>query len=178
MNRPAWLLVAVSSALAGCQAQGPKTRPARGRCRPRWPVGRRRRSPTETQAREAFTRRAEDGTFAAALEDVAWLRFLGTPAEVERDHRAYFEEGYTTFQIELNTDEFTQPTKETFTLEDSAGRRVVGRPHTYKSAMSGTAAHAFLYHFSVSFPHAITADTQWLRLTRTADGTTLRWELR
>ena len=38
--------------------------------------------------------------------DAAWLRFEGTPDEVERNHRAYFEQGYTTFQVQIDTDDF------------------------------------------------------------------------
>ena len=125
-------------------------------------------------ARKAFTRSDEDGVFTAILDDSAWLRFEGAPAEVEKSHRAYFVEGYTTFQIELSTDSFTQPTRESYMLEDSSGRRVSSKPVTYRSAMASGRSQ-FTYVFSVSFQHAITADTHWIRLTRQADDQTLEW---
>lgn len=127
-----------------------------------------------TQARKAFTRRTEDGVFSAVLEDAAWLRFQGTPEEVEESHRAYFKDGYTTFQIQLDTSDFTNPTQETFVLEDSAGRRVFGKGLTYRSSMA-SGREAFEFMFNVSFQHAITQDTRWLRLTRQRDGKTLAW---
>ena len=128
-------------------------------------------------AREAFTRRTENEEFAASLEDVAWLRYEGTPEDVEKNHRAYFEEGYTTFQVLMSIEEFTQPTKETFVLEDSSGRRVVSKPVTYRSAMA-SGRDAFTFTFNLSFQHAVTADTRWLTLTRQADGASLRWDFR
>ena len=130
-------------------------------------------------ARDAFTRRTEDESFTATLEDAAWLRYQGPPAEIEKKHRAYFEEGYTTFQVNLLTDRFTQPSKETFVLEDSSGRRITSTPITYKSALGGmSGAYSFNYLFSVSFQHSISAQTEWIRLTRQADNQSLEWSFR
>lgn len=127
-----------------------------------------------TAARAAYTRRTEDGVLTATLEDAAWLRYAGAPAEVERQHRAYFVDGYTTFEVVLAAKEFTQPTRELFLLEDNAGRRVVTKPVTYKSAMA-LVQDRFRFTFSLSFQHAITADTKWVRLTRQSDSSTLEW---
>ena len=130
--------------------------------------------PNLGEARRAFTRQDKEGMFTAVLQDAAWLRFLGTPDEVEADHRAYFDQGYTTFDVTLSVDAFTKPTAETFVLEDSAGRRVVGKPVTYKSQM-GTQSGRFNFQFELAFQHAINRDTQWVRLVRQADGASLEW---
>ncbi|MCA9315174.1 MAG: hypothetical protein R3F05_13465 [Planctomycetota bacterium] len=125
-------------------------------------------------ARDAFTRQAPDGTVTATLQDASWLRFEGPPEEVEERYRAYFLEGYTTFDVILVTEEFGKPTDETFLLEDSAGRRAVSRPFRYDGQM-GSGRGGFASHFELSFQHAITQDTRWVRLTRQSTGTSVEW---
>ncbi len=125
-------------------------------------------------ARAAFTRQDPEGRFTAVLQDASWLRFEGTPEDVESRRRAYFVEGYTTFDVSLVTDDFTKATDETFVLEDSAGRRVVGRPMRYESEL-GSGREGFAASFELSFRHAITQDTRWIRVTREADGAVLEW---
>lgn len=126
------------------------------------------------EARRAFTRSTKDSAFTATLEDVAWLRFEGDEETTVKQHRAYFEQGYTTFQIVLRTKDFTQPTGESFVLEDSSGARQSGRPVTYQGSM-GQEQEKYAARFSVSFRHAITSELAWVRLTRAADGGTLEW---
>lgn len=125
-------------------------------------------------ARDAFTRQDPKEILTATLQDASWLRFEGPPAEVEERYRAYFLEGYTTFDVVLVTEEFGKPTEESFLLEDSAGRRAVSRPVRYDGQM-GSGRGGFASRFELSFQHAITQDTRWIRLTRQIDGTTLEW---
>lgn len=127
-------------------------------------------------ARAAFTRVDDDTVVTATLEDVAWLRFEGTPEEVEKAHPAYFLDGATTFDVLLRTETFVQPTSETWVLEDGAGRRVVTRPTRYQGTM-GREDRRFVARFTLVFDHGITQDTRFLRLIRPADGTTLEWTL-
>jgi hypothetical protein len=124
------------------------------------------------QAREAFTRRG--GSVTAVLEDASWLRFEGDPATVEASHPAYFEYGYTTFLVELRSEAFSQPTAETFMLEDSTGKRLSGRPLSYEGAQV-LVDDRFFSTFSLSFQHVISADVRWIRLTRVLDGSTVEW---
>jgi hypothetical protein len=126
------------------------------------------------EARAAFTRKS--GTLTATLEDASWLRFTGAPDQVEERHRAYFEYGYTTFQVELHSDAFSQPSRETFVLEDSTGRRVTGQPIQFTTAPILVEGHYYAA-FSLSFSHVITSDLAWIRLTRAMDGSTVEWTL-
>ncbi len=158
--------------LSGC-ASGPRYEP-KGPCAPTC-AGRTGGDYASYEAgRAAFTRATADGSFTATLEDVAWLRHEGDEESLLTKHRAYFQQGYTTFEVLLRTKDFTQPTAETFVLQDSKGTRLQGRPVTYQGAM-GLEQEKYASRFSVSFRHAITADLEWLRLTRTADGGTLEW---
>ena len=125
-------------------------------------------------ARRAFSRSDKDGSFIAVMEDVAWLRFEGEEQAVLEKHRAYFEQGYTTFEITLLTKDFTQPTHETFVLTDSKGARLVGKPVGYQSGM-GQENERFAARFQVSFRHAVTREVGWVKLTRVADGAELEW---
>jgi hypothetical protein len=124
------------------------------------------------EARAAFTRRSDSMT--AVLEDAAWLRFEGEPQCVEANHRASFEYGYTTFQVELRSREFTQPTTEQFVLEDSTGLRTPGRPVTFQGAPQ-LVDDRYFSTFVLAFRHVISAELQWIRLTRPADGTWVEW---
>lgn len=124
------------------------------------------------EARAAFTRRSDSMT--AVLEDAAWLRFEGDALCVEANHRAYFEYGYTTFQVELRSREFTRPTQEQFVLEDSTGLRTPGRPVSFKGSPQ-LVDDRYFSTFVVAFRHVISAELQWIRLSRPADGTWVEW---
>lgn len=123
-------------------------------------------------ARQAFTRVM--GSLTVTLEDSAWLRFEGTPDSVEAAHRAYFEYGYTTFQVELRSRTFTQPTAEVFLLEDGQGTRLEGRPISYEGSPM-LVDDRYFSTFTISFPHTVTAATGWIRLTRLADDSAVTW---
>lgn len=129
------------------------------------------------EAKEAFTRGSADGILIATLEDAAWLKFEGPPDEVEANHRAYFEYGYTAFNVILRAREFTRPTTETFLLEDNTGQRVNARPITFKGNMT-MIDDRWQYEFDLAFRHTITKDTQWLKLTRVSDGEFVEWRLK
>src|SRR5262245_43828617 len=86
-------------------------------------------------ARKAFGRMTPDGACQAYLEDVAWLRYEGDEAEVVKNHRPYFDQGYTTFMVTLFTKDFVQPTTETYVLEDSSGARLTAKPQYYNGNM-------------------------------------------
>jgi hypothetical protein len=130
-----------------------------------------------TTAREAFTRRSEDEILGATLEDASWLRFEGDAEAVQQKHRAYFEYGYTSFQVVLRSKEYTRPTDETFLLEDDTGMRVEGKPVTFQGSLK-LVRDRWEFIFDLSFRHAITKDTKWLRLTRLKDGTKVEWTFR
>lgn len=124
------------------------------------------------EGRRAFTRAC--GSLTAVLEDASWLAFEGDPSTVEANHRAYFQYGYTTFQVELRSKEFTQPTQETFLLEDSAGRRIPGQPICFAGSPV-LVDDRYFSRFQLSFQHTISRDLQWIRLTRVVDGSSLEW---
>ena len=115
------------------------------------------------------------GSVTATLEDASWLVFEGDPATVEQNHRAYFQYGYTTFQVELRAKEFTQPTEETFVLEDSQGRRIPGSPLAYEGSPV-LVDDRYYSCFPLSFQHTITRDIAWIRLTRLMDGSSVEWK--
>lgn len=129
------------------------------------------------EAKEAFTRGSEDGVLIATLEDAAWLRFEGSPEEVQENHKAYFEYGYTSFKVILRAREFTRPTTETFILEDSAGARISARPVTFNGNLI-TVDDRWQYEFDLAFRHTITRDVQWIKLTRAIDGEYVEWTLK
>lgn len=133
--------------------------------------------PGYQEAKAAFTRGSKDGVVIATLEDAAWLRYEGPAEQVEQNHRAYFEYGYTTFNVVLRAREFTRPTTETFLLEDSSGARVSARPVSFKGNLV-TVDDRWQYEFDLAFRHTITKDIAWLKLTRVADGETVEWQLR
>jgi hypothetical protein len=128
------------------------------------------------QAKQAFTRGSEDGVLIAVLEDVTWLKYEGSAEDVEKDHPGYFEHGYTTFEVTLRAREFTRPTEETYVLEDSNGARATAKPLTYKGGMMPV-SDRWQFEFNLSFSHAITKDTRWIRLTRVKDGEAVMWTL-
>jgi len=126
------------------------------------------------EAKLAFTRRSADGIVIATLEDSNWLKFEGTAEDVQANHRGYFEYGYTSFGVTLRAREFSQPTNETFLLEDSRGARVTSRPVTFKGNLV-TIDDRWQYDFDISFQHTITREVTWLRLTRVSDGEFVEW---
>lgn len=125
-------------------------------------------------ARDSFTRQSEDGSITAVLEDSAWLKYEGSAEEVMADHRAYFEFGYTTFNVRLLSIQFTRPTEEVFVLEDSTGARLTGKPRTFSSPMALT-DKSYMYEFALSFQHVISKDVKWIRLTRLVTGASVEW---
>lgn len=169
---PCLALLLAAGAFGACQSQ--TTSPPRGECAPTVEGCAGGSYASAEAARSAFTRQAPDGTLTATLEDVAWLRFEGDEDAIVKKHRAYFEQGYTTFEMGSFTKDFVQPTAETWVLEDSAGARVTSRPVSYQGAM-GMENERYAARFSLSFRHAITKDLTWLRLTRATDGTRLEW---
>lgn len=122
--------------------------------------------------RMAFTR--VGGSLTAVLEDSAWLMFEGEPRIVEQNHRAYFEYGYTAFVIELRSETYTNPTTETFVLEDNLGRRIPGSPICFQGAPQ-LVDDRYYSSFALAFQHMITREVEWIRLTRPADGSFVLW---
>jgi hypothetical protein len=167
-------LLALAAGCTGDDAGGP---PATGVATPTVAGG---PAPSYTDylsAREAFTRRSTDEVLLATLEDAAWLRFEGDATTVQENHRAYFEYGYTTFQVTLRAKEYTRPTNETFLLQDDLGARVEGKPVTFQGNLKPV-SDRWQFKFDLSFQHAISKDTRWLRLTRMKDGSTVEWSFR
>lgn len=161
--------------LGACQNGGERLAETSGACAPTC-AGRECASFTNyAEAREAFTRQSKEQVILATLEDAAWLKFEGLPDEVAEKHKAYFDYGYTTFEVVLRAKKFSQPTKEVFVLEDSAGKRVQSKPLTYRGALKRV-DDRWMYTFSISFRHTITSDTQWLKLTRMNDGEFVEWQ--
>ena len=158
--------------LAACQNQ--PTCPPKGPCEPTVEGSGGNAYTDFDAAKRAFTRTTKDNTLSATLEDVAWLRFEGDEETIVKKHRAYFQQGYTTFEMTSLTKDFVQPTGEMFVLTDSAGARATARPATYQASM-GQEQERYAARFTVSFRHAITRDLAWVRLTRQTDGQTLEW---
>jgi len=171
MPRLVCLLGLLALSLAACRS-GPSGPPPTGWVQPTV-AG---RQPMEfsglQEGREAFTRRSDSMT--AVLEDASWLRFEGDPACVEANHRAYFQYGYTTFQVELRSREFTRPTQEQFVLEDSSGLRTPGKPVQFQGSPE-LVDDRYFSTFTIAFRHTISAELQWIRLTRPLDGTWVEW---
>lgn len=167
------VLIAALGPLAACSSGEPLAQPT-GDCAPTCagrPVA---EFAGYQEARDAFTRQSGDEVLLATLEDAAWLKYEGTPDEVAEKHKAYFDYGYTTFDVVLRAKEFTQPTREVFLLEDSNGKRVSGKPLTYKGQMQRV-GDRWMYTFSLSFQHTITSDIRWIKLTRMKDGVFVEW---
>jgi hypothetical protein len=112
----------------------------------------------------------------ALLEDVAWIRLEPDPADAARRHPAYFD-GMTAFRVQLATDDIVRPTQENYVLEDSTGARVVSKPETFKSDLGKGFGPRVITEFALSFPHAVSSDVRWVRLTREGPGGgTVTWE--
>ena len=169
-----WIAVVVCL-LAGCQGDK-NAPPAVGPVAPTVAGGGEGATFADYQAgRKAFTRRSESEILEATLEDASWLRFEGSAEDVQARHRAYFEYGYTSFQIVLRAKEFTRPTDEIFILEDSQGARASNKPVSFQGNLT-LVQDRWQYTFDLSFQHTITSDTQWLKLTRAVDGSFVQWQ--
>lgn len=172
MRSRALLAALLSLVLAGCSSSAKGQ--AYGPCVPTVAEGPASSYADAASARAAFMRVDEAGEVEAVLEDVAWLRYEGDEESVVRKHRAYFEQGYTTFVVTLRTRDFTQPTAEQFLLTDSQGTTLPGRPLTYAGTM-GQEGERFAARFSLSFRHVITREVGWVRLKRLASGSEMVW---
>ncbi len=173
----ALLITALLVLAAGCTSDtgGP---PAKGPVTPTVSGGAATPAFTDyASAKEAFTRRSADEVLYATLEDASWLRFEGDAETVQQAHRAYFEYGYTSFKVTLRAREYTRPTQESFVLEDDGGARVTGKPVTFQGSLQ-LVSDRWEFTFDLSFRHAITADTKWIRLTRVKDGAQVEWSFR
>lgn len=127
-------------------------------------------------AKAAFTR--GDGPMTATLYDVAWIRLEPDPTTAAERYPEYFQ-GYTTVGVSLRTDRFVQPTKETYVLEDSTGARVSTSPERYKGDTLRGFGPKHAADFVLVFPHVLSKDVAWVKLTRVGDGGgTVQWDLR
>lgn len=167
--------LALGLVAAGCSSDDAGGPPASGPATPTVAGGKSPAYADYVSAREAFTRRSDDEVLGATLEDAAWLRFEGDAATVEKNHRAYFEYGYTSFKVILRAKEYTRPTEEVFVLQDSGGARVESKPLTFQGSLQ-LVGDRWQFTFDLSFKHAITRDTRWIRLTRVKDGTAIDWQ--
>jgi hypothetical protein len=176
MSRALWIftLLPLLAACSGVKSGNTSTSSSKGACTPTCEGGSIAQFEDYQAARAAFSRSSADGVLNAALEDVAWLRYEGDADTVEKNHRAYFEYGYTTFQVTLRAHDFTRPTDETFILEDGRGARIAGKPISYQGGMQ-TVEDRWQFTFDLSFQHALGSDCQWIRLTRAVDGESIEW---
>ena len=117
------------------------------------------------EAKASFSR--NDGPLTALLLDAAWIRLEPDPAQAEERHPEYFA-GYTTFDVSLETQTFSRPTDESFLLEDSTGKSVTSKPERYKGDFSRGFGPKFVSTFKLVFPHAMSKDVRWIRLSRSA----------
>lgn len=125
-------------------------------------------------ARASFSRK--DGPLTAILLDTAWIRLEPDPSKAEQRHPEYFE-GFTSFEASLETQKFSRPTDEVYLLEDSTGRSVTTKPTAYKGDFQRGFGPKFAATFKLVFPHAMSKDVRWIRLTRKApEAGVLRWE--
>jgi hypothetical protein len=126
-------------------------------------------------AKAAFTR--SNGPLTAVLEDASWIRLEADPGGAQKRYPDYFA-GYTTILVTLATQDFVQPTKETYLLEDSAGARVTSKPETYRGDTIKYFGPKHVADFTLVFPHVLSKDVTWLRLTREGSGGgTVTWDL-
>ncbi len=126
------------------------------------------------EAKAVFAR--NDGPMTAILLDSSWIRLEPDPAQAEERHPEYFA-GYTTFDVSLDTQTFTRPTDESFLLEDSTGKSVTAKPERYKGDFSRGFGPKFMTTFKLVFPHAMSKDVRWIRLSRQAgEKGTMTWD--
>jgi hypothetical protein len=160
-------LVAVLA--AACTASAP----ARGEARPVVQGGAAGGYETYEAARAAFTR--SQGPLTATLSDASWIRLEGDREKAEEAHRNYFA-GLTEMEVVLATGHHATPTQEDYLLEDSAGARLTARPVSYKGDVSKGFGPKHMAVFTLTFPHAMSKDVRWIRLTRQApEGGVVEW---
>jgi hypothetical protein len=128
-----------------------------------------------TAAKTAFTR--VGGPMTAILQDAAWIRLEPDPERAEERYPDYFR-GFTTIDVVLRTKAFVQPTKETYLLEDSTGARVTTKPESYRGDTLRDFGPKNEAVFTLVFPHVLSKDATWLRLTREgAEGGVVTWDM-
>jgi len=126
-------------------------------------------------AKTAFTR--QDGPLTASLLDASWIRLEPDSAKAEERHPEYFQ-GFTVVEVVLQTQNFVQPTKETYLLEDSTAQRVTTKPEVYQGETIRGFGPKHVAEFTLVFPHVISKDVTWIRLTRLgAEGGVVSWEI-
>jgi hypothetical protein len=104
------------------------------------------------------------------------LRLEGDRAKTETLHRDYLE-GLTEFEVLLQTQHFARPTEEDYLLEDSTGVRLTARPISYKGDTAKGFGPKHVAQFNLTFPHTMSKDVRWLRLTRQgAEGGVVQWD--
>ncbi len=130
--------------------------------------------PDVEAAKTAFSR--TDGPLTATLEDVAWIRLEPDTRTAPARHPEYFS-GLTTFIVRVETEKFVRPTEETFLLEDSSGIRVTSKPESYTGDVKGGFGPRWLAEFKLVFPHTMSKDVRWLKLSREGQGGgSVRWD--
>ena len=170
-------LAIVAASAAGwaslCACSGGPSYPARGDARPTVEGGSGAGYADFEAARAAFTR--NKGPLTATLSDVSWIRLEGDRAKAEERHRDYFQ-GLTEIDVTLNTEHFARPTEEDYLLEDSTGARVSACPVSYKGDTAKGFGPKHVANFTVTFPHTMSKNVRWLRLTRQApEGGSVEW---
>jgi hypothetical protein len=164
-------LVLLAAALSACTASAP----ARGQARATVEGGAAPDYAGMEAAKAAFTR--SQGPVTAVLQDASWIRLEPDPAAAEKRHPEYFA-GLTVVDVILNTDHFARPTDEDYVLEDSTGVRVSARPKSYQGDVQRGFGPKHLATFTVAFPHALSKDVRWIRMTRQGPGGgSVQWDL-
>jgi hypothetical protein len=148
--------------------------PARGDARPVVQGGAAGGYESYEAARQAFTR--SQGALTATLVDASWVRLEGDRAKAEDKHRDYLS-GLTEIEVLVQTQHFARPTEEDYLLEDSLGTRLTARPISYKGDTSKGFGPKHVAQFNLTFPHTMSKDVRWLRLTRQApEGGSVQWD--
>ena len=156
---------------AGCST-GPRYAP-KGAVAPTVSGGGSNAYPDLVAAKTAFAR--TDGPLTAVLEDAAWIRLEPDPTSAAERHPDYVS-GLTSFEVTLKTDTFVRPTEETYVLQDSLGQSVSSKPTAYRGS-SEASGRTQVATFTLSFPHVLTKDIEWVRVTRQGvGGGTVQWD--
>jgi hypothetical protein len=164
-----FLVAGVAAGLPACTASAP----ARGDARPVVQGGVASEYANYEAARAAFTR--SQGPLTATLSDASWIRLEGDREKAEEKHRDYFT-GLTEIEVLVETNHFARPTEEDYLLEDSAGARLTARPISYKGDTTKGFGPKHVAQFNLTFPHTMSKDVRWLRLTRQGpEGGSVEW---
>lgn len=167
-------IAAVVAVLAGPGCTRGKTFQTGGSASPTVAGGERPDYPSVEAARAAFSRTG--GPLTATLVDVAWIRLEPDTHTAPERYPEYFS-GLTTFLVRVETEKFARPTDETYLLEDSTGMRVTAKPESYTGDVRGGFGPRWLAEFTLAFPHAMSKDIRWLKLTREGEeGGSVRWD--